>query len=166
LGETIINRRSGRFEELYAAHGAEALQLAYLVTRDRNLAEDMAQEAFVRLLGRFHGLRKPDAFRAYLLRTVMNLTKSHFRKLKREREFVRLETRQGSEDPQDFGAHDMLWNAVLRLPERQRTALVLRYCQDLSEQETADIMQISPKAVNSLVGRGLAKLRSEEGVTA
>ena len=136
------------------------------MTRDKALAEDVAQEAFVRLLGRFHDLRKPDAFRAYLLRTVMNLTKSHFRKMKREREFARLETRQGSEDPQDIGSHDVLWSALLQLPERQRTALVLRYCQDLSEQQAADVMQISPKAVNSLIGRGLAKLRSEEGVTA
>lgn len=136
------------------------------MTRDKDLAEDVAQEAFVRLLGRFHDLRKPDAFRAYLLRTVMNLTKSHFRKLKREREFARLETRHEGEDPQDIGSHDMLWGALLHLPERQRTALVLRYCQDLSEHQTADVMQISPKAVNSLIGRGLAKLRSEEGVTA
>jgi DNA-directed RNA polymerase specialized sigma24 family protein len=43
---------------------------------------------------------------------------------------------------------------------------VLRYCHDLSEQQTADVMQISLKAVKSLVGRGLVKLRSEEGVTA
>ena len=166
MGETTIDRRGGRFEELYSAHGAEALRLAYLMTRDKALAEDVAQEAFVRLLGRFHDLRKPDAFRAYLLRTVMNLTKSHFRKMKREREFARLETRPGSEDPQDIGSDDVLWSALLQLPERQRTALVLRYCQDLSEQQTADVMQISPKAVNSLIGRGLAKLRSEEGVTA
>ena len=170
LGEMTIGRRgtsrSGRFEDLYMAHGPEALRVAYLITGDKALAEDVAQEAFVRLLKRFHDLRNPHAFRAYLLRTVMNLTKSHFRKLKREREFAKLETGQQIEDPVDVGSHDVLWSAVLRLPERQRTALVLRYCQDLSEQQTADIMQISLKAVKSLVGRGLAKLRSEEGVTA
>jgi RNA polymerase sigma factor (sigma-70 family) len=136
------------------------------MTGDRVLAEDVAQEAFVRLLGRFHDLRNPDGFRAYLLRTVMNLTKSHFRKLKRERELTQLEKEHRSEDPIDIGSQDMLWTALLRLPARQRAALVLRYCHDLSEQQTADVMQISLKAVKSLVGRGLANLRADEGVTA
>lgn len=171
LGETTISRRGrslrgGRFEDLYKAHGAEALRLAYLMTGDRVLAEDVVQEAFVRLLKRFNDLRNPDAFRAYLLRTVVNLTKTHFRKLQREREFARREPGRQSEDAVDIGSQDMLWSALLRLPERQRTALVLRYCQDLSEQQTADAMRISLKAVNSLVGRGLAKLRTEEEVTA
>ncbi|MGI8706729.1 MAG: RNA polymerase sigma factor [Actinomycetota bacterium] len=169
-GETTIDRRAGspgraRFEDLYAAHGAEALRLAYLMTGDRVLAEDVAQEAFVRLLKGFHDLRNPDAFRAYLLRTVMNLTKSHFRKLKREREFARRESGQPSQETQDTASNDMVWSALLRLPERQRTALALRYCHDLSERQTADVMQISLKALKSLVGRGLAKLRSDEGVT-
>ena len=157
--------RAGKFEDLYAAHGAEALRLAYLMTGDRALAEDVAQEAFVRLLKGFHNLRNPDAFRAYLLRTVMNLTKSHFRKSKRERDFARLGTHPQTDALVDLGSRDMLRSALLRLPVRQRTALVLRYSLDLSEQQTADAMQISLKAVKSLVGRGLAKLRSDEGVT-
>jgi RNA polymerase sigma-70 factor (sigma-E family) len=157
--------RGGRFEDLYLAHGAEALRLAYLMTGDSALAEDVAQEAFVRMLKRFQNLRNPDAFRAYLLRTVMNLTKSHFRKLKRERDYARLEPAPQSEAPRDIGSHDLLWSALMRLPERQRLALALRYCHDLSEQQTADVMKTSPKAVKSLVGRGLAKLRADEGVT-
>lgn len=157
--------RSTRFEDLYAAHGAEALRLAYLMTGDRVLAEDVAQEAFVRLLKGFHNLRNPDAFRAYLLRTVTNLTNSHFRKSKRERDYARPGAEIRSEYPVDLGSRDMLWSALLRLPERQRAALVLHYCHDLSEQQTADVMQISLKALKSLVGRGLAKLRSDEGVT-
>lgn len=164
LGRRGGSLHSGRFEDLYAAHGAEALRLAYLMTGDRALAEDVAQEAFVRLLRGFHNLRNPDAFRPYLLRTVTNLTNSHFRKSKRERNFARLETEHRSEDPVDLGSRDMLWSALLRLPARQRTALVLHYCHDLSEQQTADVMQISLKALKSLVGRGLAKLRSDEEV--
>lgn len=157
--------RSNRFEDLYAAHGPEALRVAYLMTGDRALAEDVAQEAFVRLLKGFHNLRNPDAFRAYLLRTVTNLANSHFRKAKRELDFAHLGTEHRSEGPVDLGSRDMLWSALLRLPARQRTALVLHYCHDLSEQQSADIMQISLKALKSLVGRGLAKLRSDEGVT-
>lgn len=165
LGRRGGSLRSARFEELYAAHGAEALRLAYLMTGDSALAEDVAQEAFVRVLKGFHNLRDPHAFRAYLLRTVTNLTNSHFRKSKRERDFARLGTELRSEDPVDLGSRDMLWSALLRLPARQRTALVLHYCHDLSEQQTAEVMHISLKALKSLVGRGLAKLRSDEGVT-
>ena len=165
LGRRGGSLRSARFEDLYAAHGAEALRLAYLMTGDKALAEDVAQEAFVRLLKNFQNLRNPDAFRAYLLRTVTNLTNSHFRKSKRERDYVRMGTEPVSEAPIDLGSRDMLWSALLRLPARQRTALVLHYCHDLSEKQTADVMQISLKALKSLVGRGLAKLRSDEGVT-
>jgi RNA polymerase sigma-70 factor (sigma-E family) len=164
LGRRDGSLRSKGFEDLYAAHGSEALRVAYLLTGDRALAEDIAQEAFVRLLKGFHNLRDPHAFRAYLLRTVTNLTNSHFRKSKRESDFARVPGLQ-SEDPVDLGSRDMLWSALLRLPPRQRTALVLHYCHDLSEQQTADVMQISLKALKSLVGRGLAKLRSDEGVT-
>lgn len=156
---------STRFDDLYAAHGGEALRLAYLLTGDKALAEDLAQEAFVRLLKSFHNLRNPESFRAYLLRTVTNLTYSQFRRSKRERDYAKRGTEPMSQPPVDLGSRDMLWGALLRLPERQRTALVLHYCHDLSEQQTADIMQISLKAAKSLVFRGLAKLRSDEGVT-
>ena len=59
LGRRGGSLRSNRFEDLYAAHGAEALRLAYFITGDRVLAEDVAQEAFVRLLEGFHNLRNP-----------------------------------------------------------------------------------------------------------
>lgn len=170
MGGTAIKRRGGslgrvRFEELYRAHGEEALRLAYVLTRDRALSEDVAQEAFVRLLGRFQDLRNPDAFRAYLLRTVVNITRSHFRRLRRERAHGSAESGRQTEEPVDVGSRDELWDALRRLPERQRTALVLRYCQDLSEQQAADVMGASAKAVKSLIGRGLARLRSQQGVS-
>ena len=55
----------GRLGELYAAHAPDAVRLAYLLTGDRHLAEDLVHEAFVRLFGRFRDLRNPDAFGAY-----------------------------------------------------------------------------------------------------
>jgi RNA polymerase sigma factor (sigma-70 family) len=55
--------------------------------------------------------------------------------------------------------------ALARLPHRQRAALVLRYCEDLSEQQTAEVLQTSVKAVKALVTRGLATLRQREEVT-
>ena len=159
-GGAVVATR--RFEDLYRTHGGEAVRFGYLLTGDRAQAEDLAQEAFVRLLGRFGDLRNPEAFRAYLLRTVGNLARNHFRRRRIERERVRPEVSSFSVEP--LIPDDPLWVGLGRLPYRQRIALVLRYCHDLSEQQTADVMQISPKAVKSLVGRGLAAMRSNEEV--
>lgn len=153
---------SQRFEDLYRAHGGEAARLAYLLTGDRAQAEDLAQEAFVRLLGRFGDLRKPEAFRTYLLRTVSNLAKNHFRRRGLERE--RLLPSVSSVSIEPLILDEPLWVGLSQLPHRQRTALVLRYCHDLSEEQAAEVMHTSTKAVKSLVGRGLAALRANEEV--
>jgi RNA polymerase sigma-70 factor (sigma-E family) len=161
-----MTERRGRFEELYAAHGREALRLAYLLTGSREEAEDVAQEAFVRILGRFADLRKPEVFRTYLLRTVTNLTRSGFRHLEVERRHRgALAARDEPATGSDVAERDALAHALRRLPHRQRTALVLRYCEDLSEQQTAEILQTSVKAVKALVTRGLAAMRQQEEVS-
>src|SRR5262249_34739970 len=74
-----------RLEVLYLRHGPEALKLAYLLTGDRELSEDIAQEAFVRVARRLTGLRNADSFRWYLRRTVVNLANSHLRRRRVER---------------------------------------------------------------------------------
>src|SRR5205807_2226557 len=67
-------------EDLYRRHFPEAARLAFLLTDDRVLAEDLAQEAFVRLTGRFAHLRDRAAFTPYLRRTVINLAKNQYRR--------------------------------------------------------------------------------------
>src|SRR5581483_8732478 len=74
-----------KLESVYRSHGAEALRLAYLLTGDRELAEDLAQEAFVRVARRIGGLRNDDSIRWYLRRTVINLANSHLRRRRVER---------------------------------------------------------------------------------
>lgn len=157
-----VSRRRARFEELYAAHAPDALHVAYLLVGDRAQAEDLVQDAFVRVLGRFGELRKPDAFRTYLMRTVVNLSKNYFRRRALERHHA-----HGIEPHVVVPAErdEELFDALRKLPERQRTALMLRYCEDLSESDTAEILQTTPKAVKSLVTRGLAALREMEEVT-
>ena len=155
----LRDRSRSRFEELYVAHGAEALRVAYLLTGDRALAEDLAQDAFVRVLGRFGDLRR-GAFRSYLLKTVVNLAKSHFRRRKTERAYL-ASNRPLGDQVAIAGVDDELRARLLALPERQRAAVVLRYCEDLSEQDTAGLLGTSPKAVRSLVGRALTTLREE-----
>ncbi|MFN2588955.1 MAG: SigE family RNA polymerase sigma factor [Actinomycetota bacterium] len=161
-----MSERRGRFEELYAAHGRDALRLAYLLTGSREEAEDLAQEAFVRILGRFGDLRKPDVFRTYLMRTVTNLARSGFRRRDVERRHRgELATSDAGVADPDLARRDEVARALARLPHRQRAALVLRYCEDLSEQQTAEVLQTSVKAVKALVTRGLAAMRRGEEVS-
>ncbi len=159
---TASTSPKGRLAELYVRHVPDAVRLAYLLTGDRDLAEDLAQEAFARIAGRVVHLRHPDAFWAYLRRTVVNLSRNHFRHRAVEREY--LEREAGGDEPvsagPDVAAHDVLRRALLALPERQRSALVLRFFEDLSEEDAATAMGIPRGTLSSLVARGLAALRA------
>jgi RNA polymerase sigma-70 factor (sigma-E family) len=152
----------GGLDELYARHIGAGVRLAFLLTGDRAHAEDLAQEAFVRCVGRFRHLRKPDAFAAYFRRAIVNLHTSGLRRRRLEREWLAREgaasARRVSSQP-DVGARQDLWKALGELPARQRAALVLRYYEDLSERETADVLGCSVAAVKSLVSRGGETLR-------
>jgi RNA polymerase sigma factor (sigma-70 family) len=64
---------------------------------------------------------------------------------------------------EDGSDRDELRRALRALPERQRAAIVLRFYEDLSERETADVMRCSVRAVNSLVVRAMATLRAQMG---
>jgi len=155
---------SGKLGELYLRHADEAVRLAYLLTGDRALAEDLVQEAFVRLAGRLVHLRDPDAFPAYLRRTVVNLANSHFRRRKVERTFLERERSQvaaSTTRAPDGGVEerDQMWQALEQLPLRQRAAIVLRFYEDLPEAAIAELLQCRPGTVKSLLSRGLEGMR-------
>jgi RNA polymerase sigma-70 factor (sigma-E family) len=151
----------GRLGELYRVHAPDGVRLAYLLTGNRALAEDLVQEAFVRLHGRFRDLRDPGAFEWYLRRTIVNLVRSHFRRVRVERAYIAARGRERvpAAEPSDPGTREELWRALLELPERQRTAIVLRYYEDLSEARTAEVMGCPVGTVKSLVSRGTDRLR-------
>jgi RNA polymerase sigma-70 factor (sigma-E family) len=156
---------AGRLGDLYRAHADGAVRLAYLLTGDRALAEDLVQDAFVRLAGRLVHLRDQQAFDAYLRRTVVNLSNSYFRRKKVERAF--LESARGALAPHgvqrapSVDDREDLWRALGRLSARQRAAIVLRYYEDLPELQVAEILKCQPGTVKSLVARGLQNLRSD-----
>lgn len=152
-------------EDLYRTHGAAALRRAYLLSGDEGGAEDIVQDAFTRILGRLRGIRDPEALGGYLNRTIVNLAKNHHRTRGRLRAFL---TSVSSSTPSvsflpDVEERDQLHRELLTLPYRQRAALVLRYCEDLPETEVVIALGTSPKAVRSLVTRGLTTLRSSNG---
>ncbi len=158
-----LTRTRQKVGELYAQHAPAAGQLAYLLTGDRELAEDLVQEAFVKMLGRFEDLRSPQSFQAYLKRTVVNLSRKHWRRLAVERRYKAQQKafRAQEEVPfPDVATSDVLWSRVGALPARQRAAIVLRFYEDLSEYETAEMLGCSAGAVKSLVARAMVSLRA------
>src|SRR5712691_13127442 len=86
--QPVERAEGGRLGELFQQHGDGAVRLAYLLTGDRALAEDLVQDAFVKLAGRLVHLRDPGAFDAYLRRTVVNLANSHHRRKRVERAYL------------------------------------------------------------------------------
>jgi RNA polymerase sigma-70 factor (sigma-E family) len=150
-------------EDLYARNATGAIRLAYLLTGDRGLAEDLVQDAFVRLTGRLLHVRNPGGFHAYLRATVINLARAHHRRMRVERRFLERRTANATSTLPDVSEREALRQALLALPIRQRTALVLRFYEDLSEAETAALMRCRPGTVKSLVSRGKETLRSTIG---
>jgi RNA polymerase sigma-70 factor (sigma-E family) len=151
--------------DLYVRHAEAAVRLAYLLTGDGAVAEDLVQDAFVKLAGRLVHMRDPQAFDAYLRTTIVNLSHSHFRRKRVERTYLRrarLEAVSTVAPPSSsIEDREELWRALSQLSSRQRAAIVLRFYEDLSEAEVGDILSCAPGTVKSLVSRGLEKLRSE-----
>jgi RNA polymerase sigma-70 factor (sigma-E family) len=160
--ERTDRAEQGRLADLYARHAPAAGRLAYLLTGDSHLAEDLTQEAFVRAFGRFRDLRQPEAFEWYLRRTVVNLTRSHFRRRRTERDYLARQARREELTlPADPGERDAMWHVLQQLPPKQRTAIVLRYYEDLSDAQVAHAMGCPIGTVKSLIHRGLERLRAE-----
>lgn len=158
-----VTGRGARLEELYVRNAPSALRTAYFLTGDADLAQDLVQEAFVRIAGRFGHLRTPEAFPAYLRRTIVNLFTSHLRRRALERARLRrlareLPTFQGGPE-----GSDDLWRALAVLPPRQRAAIVLRYYEDLPEREAAGVLGCSTGAFHQLVIRATTTLRQQLG---
>jgi RNA polymerase sigma-70 factor (sigma-E family) len=151
-----------RLEDAYVRNAPAALRLAYFLTGNREQAEDLVQDAFARVAGRFRHRRAVDDLDAYLRRTVVNLFSSGLRRRKIERAWLERErnTRLARPVEDDPAVRDEMWEALQALPERQRAAVVLRFYRDLSERDVAAMLGISPGAVNSLVVRAMHNLRA------
>jgi RNA polymerase sigma-70 factor (sigma-E family) len=150
-----------KLDRLYAEHATPALRLAYLLTGDVHLAEDLVQDAFLRMFGRFRHLRDPGAFGPYLNRTIVNLSRDHFRRRQIENKHLDSErsTALRSTSLPDVAEQQVLIAALQGLPARQRAAVVLRHHHDLSERDVAETLQCSLGAAKALIARGMETLR-------
>jgi RNA polymerase sigma-70 factor (sigma-E family) len=141
------------FIQLYYEHFGSMVRLAFALTGSRATAEDVVQDTFVRVHAKWSGLQHP---RPYLRRAVVNACRSSRRRQGRERERERaLATVEPSVE---LGA-DELFDALERLPYRQRAAIVLRFYEGLPDADVAEALDCRVGTVASLVHRGLAELR-------
>jgi len=162
--ETAEFATAGQLEELYLRFGPGGLRLAYLLLGDHQAAEDCVQEAFARVIARLGHVRTGQAFDAYLRRTIVNLTKNTWRQRSTERAKAFAAPRPTeSVAAADVDVVDRLtmFQVIQALPIRQRTAIVLRFYEDLPEDDIAVVMRCRPGTARSLISRGMAALRSE-----
>ncbi|MEX2280619.1 MAG: SigE family RNA polymerase sigma factor [Acidimicrobiia bacterium] len=153
---------------LFEIEAKNLVRLARFFVDDRDAAEDLVQEAFIRLARSLHRVRDPDAAPAYLRSIVLNLARDHNR-----RGLVSLRHHM-SADPAPAGLDEHLEfhedqhrviGALRSLPAGQRNCLVLRYYMELSNPEIADTLGVSINTVKTQIRRGMAALeRTLEGL--
>jgi RNA polymerase sigma-70 factor (sigma-E family) len=142
------------FDAFYVSRWHGAVRLGHAIVGSANVAEEIAQEAFLRVYSGWSGIESPDAF----LRTVLvNLCRSNLRRAQLERSNASAGVHKVQSEPE----LDETWIALRRLPFRQRAVLALRYYGDLSEVEIAALLGCRLGTVKSARHRALARLRQE-----
>jgi RNA polymerase sigma-70 factor (sigma-E family) len=152
-----------RYAAVYRAHLEPLLRFAWLLCGDRHQAEDVVAEAFARVFPQWRRGNVSEPY-AYLRRAVVNEVTSRGRRrvLEAREERRRSGSRRGAGRLDELVAErGVVVEALRRLPVRQRAVLVLRYYDDLTEREVADLLGLSVGTVKSHAARGLERLRAE-----
>jgi RNA polymerase sigma factor (sigma-70 family) len=144
--------RPATYEGVYRAEYARMVRVARLLVGSKEAAEDIAQDAFVKLYPRFETVADPSG---YLYRTVLNACWSrhrHWRVVERVRHLT-------ERDEADYDEIDETRDELKRLRPRHRAVVVLRYYADLPLADIADILGVTTGTVKSMLHRALAELR-------
>ncbi len=149
--------------ELFHAEGSALVRLARLFVDDRNAAEDLVQEAFIRLARSAHKIRDRASAPAYLRSIVLNLARDHNRRglvsLRHHLPFD--DQRAATEDVIDLRDDQQeVIDALRDLPRRQRDCLILRYYEELAVDDIASVLGISRNSVKTHLTRGLTAMRA------
>jgi len=151
-------------EELLAVKGRHLLRTAVMLAGGQEDGEDLLQAALERVFRRWRTIRgDPEG---YLRRTLYHLAADGWRRKQAWRARLGLLGQPGAQ-PDDTGAvdnRDQLLRLLRQLPPRQRTAIVLRYWEELTEAQVAQAMGCSPGTVKSATSRGLRRLRELSGL--
>lgn len=149
-----------RYRDAFVQHRGRLVGLAVLLGAPSWAVEDLVDDAFVGAFGPWKEGRVDD-LRAYLRRSVINGIYGLGRHERaRTRWLARQRPAHGTDAADErMVEHQRLVAALRRLPVELRTAVVLRYCEDLTEQDAAAVMGVAVGTVKSRTARGLARLR-------
>ena len=150
--------RSVAFDDFVLARSAGLLRTAYLLTHDHALAEDLLQTALAKA---WFAWERIDQHEAYVRRILVTTYATWWRRRwNGEHATDELPEQGGTPDQAEaVGQRHDLWTAMERLPRRQRAVVVLRYFEDLTEAQTAQVLGCSVGTVKSQTSKAFAKLR-------
>ncbi|MDG6105974.1 SigE family RNA polymerase sigma factor [Dactylosporangium aurantiacum] len=153
---------AGEFQDFVEVRYGDLLRTAYLLTGSRHAAEDLVQSSLLRVMRHWDRVDEPLA---YVRRVMVNQRTSLWRRLRNAEVLTDDPPDRPGPDPTDrILQRRSLLEALDRIPARMRAVLVLRYWEDLSETDTAELLNISVGSVKSQASRGLARLRDVLGV--
>jgi RNA polymerase sigma-70 factor (sigma-E family) len=155
------------FDEFFRATWPRLFRTACAVAGDPASAEDALQAAYARAFASWRRVSAAEHPEAYVRRIVVNEILGTRRRAwwRRERPTDDVPTTAVASQESALAEHDRLWRAVLDLPPRQRAVVVLRYYEDLSEEEIAAALGCTRGTVKSQASAALTKLRQHAGLT-
>jgi RNA polymerase sigma factor (sigma-70 family) len=142
------------FDDFYRAHYESLVRLGFLLTLSEEVARDLVHDVFVRVYRRWDSLEDPVP---YLRRSVVNASRSWHRRRRLERS--QAQARTTAPGPVVAFDADELFDVLAELPSRQRAAIVLRFYEQMRDDEIAALLHCRPGTVASLVHRGCTRLR-------
>jgi len=147
------------FDEFVAARSQALVRTAYLLVQDEGVAEDLVQTALTKAWFAWRRIQDPEAY----VRRVMVTTSASWWRRRWTRELPSEDAHQrfASTVPEPSVEGQDLWDAIGHLPRRQRAVVVLRYLEDRTEADTADLMGCSVGTVKSQCAKAMAKLRQD-----
>jgi RNA polymerase sigma-70 factor (sigma-E family) len=160
----VDSDREAAFEAFVLGRQAALFRLAFLLSGDRHHAEDLVQGTLERTYQHWRRVAAAGNPEAYVRRILVN-TATDWRRARRHVVEQSLDSAPGLPSQRDGGTdlvetHDVVVRALRGLPVKMRAVLVLRYFEDLSEAETALVLDCSVGTVKSQASRGLARLRA------
>ncbi|TCC11500.1 SigE family RNA polymerase sigma factor [Kribbella soli] len=153
--------RGDDFDDFVRGSATRLLRTAVLLTGDRGAGEDLVQETYEKIYVHWPRIRT-GAPEAYARKTLTNLAANRWRTRRRRPAEVALAENHDEPTPDDseaYAVRQQLLRALQDLPPRQRAAIVLRYYDDLTEAQTAEILGCSVGTVKSQTSRALDRLR-------
>lgn len=154
--------KDAEFSAWMTARQPALLRTAYLLTGDHHSAEDLVQLTLAKVYLSWDKVQKREVIDGYARRILINENNSIWRRAWKKRELStdQVPERVPFHDSYDEGQGSALWDFVQTLPKKQRAVIVLRYYEQLSEAEIADVLGISTGTVKSQASRALATLRA------